>query len=103
MGASPLATVVSGYMNEICLGAGGGVNGIGEATRTVGVPLGATSRPMQRVPETQGSRASQPHVRAARVRDLRGSRAPAHRLVPQLRGGKGAAGARAVLCLLQAG
>src|SRR5262249_19980682 len=74
MAASTLATVVSGYVNQICLGVGGLVNGIGKATRNVGPPHGTSGGAVQRMPQAQGSGASKSRIRTARVRHLRGSR-----------------------------
>ena len=102
MAASPLATVVSVYVNQICLGFGGPVNGSGEATRNARPPLGTASGSMQRVPQAQGPGASQPQIRKAGVCDLRRSRAPARGIVPWMCREEGAAGPRAVLRVLQA-
>src|SRR5262249_46623868 len=102
MAASPLATVVSGYVNQICLGLGGLVNGNGEATGNVRPPRGTSGGAVQRVPQAQGAGASQPRIRTARVRHLRRSRSIAGGIVPRLRGAGAPAGARALLRLLQA-
>src|SRR5262249_57901734 len=102
MAASTLATVVSGYVNQICLGVGGLVNGIRKATRNVGPPHGTSGGAVQRVPQAQGYGASQSPIRTARVRHLRGSRSLARGIVPELRRAEAAAGARALLRLLQA-
>ena len=77
-------------------------DGNGKATRNVGPPHGTSGGAVQRVPQAQGSGASKPRIRTARVRHLRGSRSPARGIVPQLRRAEAAAGARALLRLLQA-
>jgi hypothetical protein len=102
MAASPLATVVSGYVNEICMEREDQSNGCVEATRIGEAPAGPTCRTLQRLPEAQGSRTSQPCVRQARVCDVRRSRSPARGFVQGLRGAQGAPGARTVLRVLQA-